>query len=285
MNARVAVRPGAAVGVDDKGAASMAGSNRQRLLVEERRRKILEVLDQNERVTVQELVRRFAVTAVTIRKDLDALTDAGAIVRSHGGALKPISGPTDIAINVKEILHHEEKVRIGAAAAALVQNDETIILDSGTTTLEVARQIAGRKLRSLTVITNGLNIAVELARLPYVRLIMIGGMVRHLSHSVVGPHAEQMLQGLNADRLFLGIDGLDLQIGLMTPDVLEAQLNGLLIRVAREVNVVADSTKFKRRSLSLIARLEAVHRIVTDDKIDAETVAALRAKGIEVLIA
>jgi DeoR family transcriptional regulator of aga operon len=259
--------------------------DRQRLLVEERRRKILEVLEQNERVTVQELVRQFSVSAVTIRKDLDWLTDAGAIVRSHGGALKPLGGPTDIAINVKEILHHEQKVRIGAAAAALVQDNETIILDSGTTTMEVARQIATRKYRSLTVITNGLNIAVELARLSHVRLIVIGGMVRHASHSVVGPHAEQMLHGLNADRLFLGVDGLDLQIGLMTPDVLEAQLNGLLIRVAREVNVVADSTKFKRRSMSLIAKLDAVHRVITDDRVDADTVAALRAKGIEVLVA
>jgi DeoR family transcriptional regulator of aga operon len=114
---------------------------------------------------------------------------------------------------------------------------------------------------------------------------MVGGMVRHVSYSVVGPHAEQMLQGLNADRLFLGVDGLDLNIGLMTPDVLEAQLNAQLIRVAREVNVVADSTKFKRRSLSLIARFDSVHRVITDDKIDAATATALRAKGIEVVIA
>jgi DeoR family transcriptional regulator of aga operon len=263
----------------------MRGSGRQRLLVEERRRKILDVLEQNERVTVQELVRRFGVSAVTIRGDLDTLTEAGALVRSHGGALKPLGGPADISINVKEILHHEEKARIGAAAAQLVQNEETVILDSGTTTLEVARQLASRKIKSLTVITNGLNIAVELARLSHVRLIMIGGMVRHLSYSVVGPHAEQMLQGLNADRLFLGVDGLDLQIGLMTPDVLEAQLNAQLIRVAREVNVVADSSKFTRRSLSLIARLDAVHRIITDDKIDAEMATALRAKGIEVIVA
>ncbi len=260
----------------------MAGTNRHRLLVEERRRKILEALEHSERVTVQELVRHFAVSAVTVRKDLDALTEAGAIVRSHGGALKPL-GPTDIAVDVKEILHHEEKARIGAAAAALVQNDETIILDSGTTTLEVARQIASRAFRSLTVITNGLNIAMELARLSHIRLIMIGGLVRHVSYSVVGPHAEQMLQGLNADRLFLGVDGLDLQIGLMTPDVLEAQLNGLLIRVAREVNVVTDSTKFTRRSLSIIARLDAVHRVITDGNIDPDFAAALRAKGIAVL--
>jgi len=133
------------------------------------------------------------------------------------------------------------------------------------------------------VITNGLNLALELARLPQIRLIVIGGMLRHVSYSVVGPHAVHMLQGLNADRLFLGVDGLDLSIGLMTPDVLEAQLNAQLIRVAREVNVVADSSKFARRSLSLIARLESVHRIITDDKIDADTAAAIRGRGIELL--
>lgn len=263
----------------------MGGSKRQRLLVEERRRKILEVLEQDERVTVQDLVKRFGLSAVTIRGDLDTLTEAGALVRSHGGALKPLGGPADISINVKEILHHDEKVRIGAAAAQLIQNDETIILDSGTTTLEVARQIAARKLTSLTVITNGLNIALELARLPQIRLIVIGGILRHVSYSVVGPHAEQMLQGLNADRLFLGVDGVDMTIGLMTPDVLEAQLNARYISVAREVNVVADSTKFRRRSLSLIAKIESVHRIITDDKIEPDTAATVRAKGIELLIA
>ena len=114
---------------------------------------------------------------------------------------------------------------------------------------------------------------------------MLGGMVRHVSHSVVGPHAEQMVRGLNADRLFLGVDGLDLEIGLMTPDVLEAQLNAMLIRVSREVNVVTDSSKFSRRSLSVIARLDAVHRIITDDGIDPAFLAALRGKGIEVLTA
>ncbi len=263
----------------------MGGSSRQHLLVEERRRKILDMLEQNERVTVQELVKRFGVSAGTIRGDLDTLTEAGALVRSHGGALKPLGGPADISINVKEILHHEEKVRIGAAAAQLIQNDETIILDSGTTTLEVARQIGPRKFKALTVITNGLNIALELAKLPQVRVIVIGGMLRHVSYSVVGPHAEQMLQGLNADRLFLGVDGLDVNIGLMTPDVLEAQLNAQLIRVAREVNVVADASKFRRRSLSLIARLDSVHRVVTDTGIDAELANALRAKGIDLIVA
>ncbi len=263
----------------------MPKKKQPRLLVEERRRRIMELLEAQERVTVEELVGRYGVSAVTIRGDLDALAALGAVVRSHGGALKRDEAADDVPIAVKETQHHAEKVRIGQSAAQMIRDGETIMLDSGTTTAEIARQVRALRLSSLNVITNALNIAMELATVPFVRLIMIGGILRQMSYSLSGPHAEQTLRQLHADRLFLGVDGLDPEIGLMTPDVLEAQLNGLLIRVAREVNVVADSTKFKRRSLSLIARLEAVHRIVTDDKIDAETVAALRAKGIEVLIA
>lgn len=262
----------------------MAGPSHQRFMTEERRREVLELLDQQGRVTVASLVKRFGVSAVTVRGDLDTLAHAGALVRSHGGALKPLDGPPDISINVKGILHHEAKVKIGAAAAQLIQNEETIILDSGTTTFEVAHQIAGRKFTSLTVITNGLNIALELMRLSQIRVLMLGGMLRHVSQSAVGPHTEQMLQGLNADRLFLGVDGLDMAIGLMTPDVLEAQLNAQMIRIAREVNVVADSTKFRGRSLSVIARIDVVHRIITDSGLDPETAAAVKAKGIELSI-
>jgi DeoR family transcriptional regulator of aga operon len=117
-----------------------------------------------------------------------------------------------------------------------------------------------------------------------VRVIMIGGILRHMSYSLVGPHAEQTLRGLNADRLFLGVDGLDPEIGLSTPDVLEAQLNASMIRVSREVVVVADSTKFQRRSLSVIAPLDHVHKVITDDRVSAEMIAALKAHNIEVVI-
>jgi DeoR family transcriptional regulator of aga operon len=105
-----------------------------------------------------------------------------------------------------------------------------------------------------------------------------------MSYSLVGPHAEQTLKDLNADKLFLAVDGLDPEIGLMTPDVLEAQLNATMIKVSREVIVVADSSKFGRRNLSVIAKLDAVHKVITDDKVSPETVAALRARSIEVLI-
>jgi DeoR family transcriptional regulator of aga operon len=255
-----------------------------RLLVEERRRKILDLVNKQARVTVEELVRRFAVSAVTVRGDLDALSQKGALIRSHGGALKRDGALQDVPLNVKETLHHGEKVRIGHAAAQMIREGETVMLDSGTTTAEVARHLKFLKLKSLTVITNALNIAMELANLPHVRVIMIGGILRQMSYSLVGPHAEQTLRGLTADRLFLGVDGLDPEVGLTTPDILEAQLNAMMIRVAREVVVVADSSKFTRRSLSVIARLEEVHKVLTDDRVPAETVAALKARGVEVVL-
>jgi DeoR family transcriptional regulator of aga operon len=254
-----------------------------RLLVEERRRRILEILEAQERATVEELVDRFGVSAVTIRGDLDALTATGTIVRSHGGALRRVDA-SDEPIIVKETLHHAEKTRIAQAALAMIRDGETIILDSGTTTVEVARQIRSSELRSLNVITNALNIAMELANLPHIRVIMIGGLLRQLSYSSVGPQAEQTLRGLYADKLFLGVDGLDPEVGLTTPDVLEAQLNALMIKVSREVIAVADSSKFGRRSLSVISTVTDVHRIITDDKVDPQLVAALRTRNIDVQV-
>jgi DeoR family transcriptional regulator of aga operon len=261
----------------------MARRTPPRLLVEERRRRIMETLAGQERVTVDELVRRFLVSAVTIRGDLDALADAGRLIRSHGGALKRDESADDVPIAVKETQHHAEKVRIGQAAARMIGDGETIMLDSGTTTLEIARQIRGMHLSALNVITNALNIAMELAAAPFVRVIMIGGILRQMSYSLSGPHAEQTLRHLHADRLFLGVDGIDPDIGLMTPDVLEAQLNAIMIQVSREVVVVADASKFERRSLSVIARVEAVHKLVTDTRADPEKLAALRARNVVVI--
>jgi DeoR family transcriptional regulator, aga operon transcriptional repressor len=254
-----------------------------KLLVEERRRRILEVLDTHERATVEDLAGRFDVSTVTIRGDLDELAKRGRLVRSHGGAIKRLDRG-DLQLSVKETLHHHEKARIGAAAVQLVSENDTIILDSGTTTAEIARALTHRPLRALTVITNGLNIAMQLAGLSRVRVIMIGGLLREMSYSTVGPQAEQVLSGLTADHLFLGVDGLDPSIGLTTPDVLEAQLNTLMIRVSREVTVVADSSKFGRQSLSVIAGLGDVDRLITDRRADPAFVGAVRAHDVEVTL-
>ncbi|HEY1249595.1 MAG TPA: DeoR/GlpR family DNA-binding transcription regulator [Thermoanaerobaculia bacterium] len=254
------------------------------LFLEERRSRIGELIEERERATVQELAAHFGVSAVTIRSDLDALARAGGVVRSHGGAMRR-EMVEDIPLVLKQALHRGEKVRIAQTAAGLIRDGETIILDSGTTTAGIASRIGRLRLRSLTVITNALNIAAALADLAHVRLIMIGGLLRQVSSSLVGPQAEQVLRGLHADKLFLGVDSLDPEIGLMTPDVLEAQLNALMIEVSQEVIAVADASKFHRRSLSVIAPVEKIHKLITDKSASPEVVEAMRARGVEVILA
>jgi DeoR family transcriptional regulator of aga operon len=251
------------------------------LAKEERRRHIRALVESQSQGSVADLARRFRVSEVTIRSDLAALADVGALVRIHGGALPPGDGE-ELPITVKQTLHHAEKVRIAAAAAALVQEGETIILDSGTTTAEIARQVRGLKLRSLNVITNALNIAVLLANAHHVNLIIPGGVLRRKSWSLSGPQAEQALRELQADRLYLGVDSLDPEIGLMTPYVLEARMNAMMIRIARQIVAVTDSSKLLRRNLSVIAPVERVHLLITDRGAAPDAVAAIRARGVEV---
>jgi DeoR family transcriptional regulator, aga operon transcriptional repressor len=254
-----------------------------RLLAEQRRRKIVDLIEQRGQVTVRDLVEKFSVSAVTARGDLDALASEGMAVRSHGGAVRRLEASQDYPLRLKETLHHAEKVRIGRAAAELIQNNETVILDSGTTTAELARHLKSRRLQSVTVITHALNVASELIDATDISVIMIGGLLRPVSGSFVGPQAETMLKEFHADRLFLAVDGFDLEVGPSTPDVLEAQLNNLMIKVSKEVNVVADFSKLGRRSVSRIGLLSQIHRLITDTRAPAEFSEALRKAKVEVI--
>jgi DeoR family transcriptional regulator of aga operon len=141
------------------------------------------------------------------------------------------------------------------------------------------------KLQGLTVITNALNIASELADCPGLMLIMLGGLLRQISSSFVGPQAEAMLSELHADRLFLAVDGFSLDIGPSTPDILEAHLNEGMMDAARETTIVADFSKLGRRSVSKIGSIERVHRLITDSHAPADFLDAVREKGIEVVVA
>jgi DeoR family transcriptional regulator, aga operon transcriptional repressor len=256
---------------------------KSKLLIEQRRRRVLDLVGQDGQATVAELAKLFSISAVTARGDLDALASMGTVVRSHGGAVRRLDPAQDYPIRTKEALHHEEKVRIGRAAAELVRTGETIILDSGTTTVEIARHLKILKTASVTVITNALNIALELTDTPGISLIMVGGLLRPLSCSFVGPQAEVMMNEFHADRLFLAVDGFDLDTGPSTPDVLEAQLNNMMMRSAREVTVVADFSKLGRRAISKIGPFERIHRLITDKRAPAQFTDALRQKGIEVI--
>jgi len=254
------------------------------MLLEERRRRVLATLERKESVTVAELAATLGVSSVTVRSDLDALAAAGLLLRSHGGAVRRSDVLRDLPLHVKQTLHHPQKLRIAARAAELVEEGETVLLDSGTTTLEIARRLRVRRLGALTVITNALNIALELAATPQLRLIMLGGILRPVSLSFVGPQAVQALRGLNADRAFIGVDGLDPDHGLSTPDVLEAQLGAVMMQVARQVVIVADASKLGRRSLSVIGQLARGHVVITDQRLGRSAGRAMKARGVQVVV-
>ncbi len=252
------------------------------MLNEERRRAILDLLKRDGRVLVGDLARHFDTSQVTIRKDLEVLDAQGVVHRTHGGALPAHEGALeDPSLREKEKLHRKEKLHIASAAARLVSEGQVVILDSGTTTTAIAHAL--RNFRNLTIVTNSVNIAAELSG-ANVEVILTGGTLRKNSFSLVGPIAEDTLRRLNADILFLGVDGFDVLYGLSTPNLLEAKVNRVMVEVSRRTVAVCDSSKFGRRSLSLIAPPIALHQVITDHGIPKADLRALKKAGIEVTL-
>jgi DeoR family transcriptional regulator, aga operon transcriptional repressor len=250
------------------------------MLSEERRREVLEMLQTDGRVLVTELAKRFRTSQITIRKDLEFLHHQGQLDRTHGGALPVKTGALrDQSLQEKEQIHRKEKLRIAEAAVHMIRQGQVIILDSGTTTTAIAR--ACRHFKSLTIVTNATNIAAELADTA-VEVILTGGVLRKNSFSLVGPLAEDSLKKLNADLLFLAVDGFDVRYGLTTPNVLEARVNCVMAESARRTVVVCDSSKFGSRSLALIMPTSAVHETITDKNIPKHDLKVLREADVEV---
>jgi len=252
------------------------------MLSEERRREILQLLQTEGRVLVTDLAKRFKTSLITIRKDLEQLHLEKHLERTHGGALPVRTGALkDISLQEKARMHRAEKLHIASAAAQMIREGQVIILDSGTTTSTIARHC--RQFKRLTIITNAMNIAADLADSP-VEVILTGGVLRPNSFSLVGPLAEESLRKLSADLLFLGVDGFDVEYGLTTPNLLEARVNRAMAESARRTIVVCDSSKFARRSLSLILPTSAVHETITDKGISKQDLKALRDAKIAVRI-
>jgi DeoR family transcriptional regulator of aga operon len=252
------------------------------MLIEERRQHILSLIQKQGRVLVDELSEQLDLSKITIRKDLDYLQSKELLVRTHGGALPAHAGAlSDPPIEDKEELRHEDKLKIAKAAAGTVSEGQCIILDSGTTTTAIARELLAFK--RLTVITNALNIAADLARSDF-EVILIGGTLRKNSMSLVGPLAEDVLREMHADILFIGVDGFDTKIGLTTPNVLEARVNRAMVNAAERVVAVCDSSKFNRRSLSLIVEASAIHHVITDSNLSQEQARAIQETGIQLTI-
>ena len=247
----------------------------------ERLARIRKVVETQGRVTVPDLSKQFDVSEVTIRRDLEELDAKGWVRRTHGGAVRVERVPKEPPMlqRIKEQV--TEKQRIGEAAAKLIQNGETIFLGSGTTVLEVARNIPENL--SLTVITNSLPVVNTLAERPNVEMIVIGGMLRHKELSMVGHVAEHAIVEFRADRVFVGMRAIDIRHGFTNDYLPEVMTDRAILEIAPQIVVVADHTKFGRVSSVLIAPLTMAQVIVTDRGIQQETVVALQELGIRVI--
>lgn len=248
----------------------------------ERRALILRLLEQTEEVRVTDLSRETGISEVTIRKDLTVLQRRHLLLRTRGGAMRrPIENTTeDATIAKKQLFNFKEKERIGEEAAKLIKEGDFIMLDSGTTTLEVARHLG--KFQHLRILTNAMNIATELMNYKRFDVVLLGGNVRTNSHSTVGPLALSVLRNFSRYKLFLGVDSFSLENGVSTPSLEEALLNQIMVQQAEEVIAVFDSSKFNKRSYIHVADVKELDCIITDRAIPTGVTAKLRALGIDV---
>ena len=252
-----------------------------RLFLEERLDRILALLRERGRVSVTDLSERFAVSAVTIRHDLASLERRGHLVRTHGGAmLKPVGGTDLPAFALRKELHLAEKQRIGKAAADLVSDGESIALDASTTAWQIARHLKQRK--ELTVVTNGLFIALEFVDSPGVTVVMPGGSLRATSASLVGDQGACILERYHVQKGFFGAGGFTLEEGLTDTDQYEVELKRRMLERAKEVIAVVDSSKWGQVTFAPLVSVEQLQRVITDDGAPPPMVAALRARGIGV---
>jgi DeoR family transcriptional regulator of aga operon len=253
------------------------------MMAEERRTQILQIVRSAGRARVNDLVGQFNTSAVTIRNDLNELHHRGLVVRSHGGAMLPgaILREPPVMERVKE--HSAEKQRIGVMAATLINDGETIVLDSGTTALEIAREI--KKKHGLQVITNGINIAAELLDARDIEIFIVGGTVRKESASISGRFAEEMFEQFAADKMFLSGSGCDLDFGVSGANLQESIVTKAMLRISREVVLVADASKFTKRSMSRIASFAEIDTVISDKSLGEDIQTRLRSLGCELILA
>lgn len=253
------------------------------MLPDERRQGILRILEQSERGTasVPALAAAFAVSEMTIRRDLDWLQSRSWVKRVHGGALLAQAAFGDAPFDQRVDRAEPEKQSIGWAASQWVNDGERIILDAGTTTHQIVQHLGTRQ--SLTVITTAMPIAQDLARFPQITTIVLGGLLKHGELCTVGPLVTRELARLSADKVFLSAAGYDLSRGLTDPDIGEAEVKEAMIRAATQVILVADSSKWGQASLAHIAPLSVVDVLITDHHLPDEAVAAIESQGIRVV--
>ena len=247
----------------------------------ERLNALLELLAERGRIEVDDIAEELAVSAATIRRDLDHLAEQQLLTRTRGGAVAHAVS-YDLPLRYKSARHADAKLRIARAAAALVAKGAVVGLNGGTTATEVGRALATRSDLDVTIVTNALNIANELAVRQQIKLVVTGGVVRPQSYEMIGPLARLIPDELTLDVTFLGVDQLDPQLGASARDVGEAAINRLLAERATRVVVVADSSKLGGSAFARICPIEAIHGLITDSDADEAVAGEFRDRGIDV---
>lgn len=251
----------------------------------ERQDHIARIVEEHGRARVSHLAKSFGVSSVTIRKDLLALEVEGRLLRTHGGAIVSDRSRPELAFELRERLQQEQKARIGAAAAALVRDGESIVMDASTTALAVARRLRTRGGWSqLTVITNGLRLASELAGSPGITVLMLGGRVRWEALSVVGQLGDGLFDRINVQTAFVGAAGFTIETGLSDATDEEAQIKRAMVASAREVIAIVDHTKWQRAAFATFCRTDEISAVLTDDEAPAEMLAELIERRIDVRV-
>ena len=249
----------------------------------ERQARMARLVEELGRARVSDLVSRFGVSAVTVRKDLGQLQLEQRVVRTHGGAVAVSRAWPERAFDIRERLQQNEKAAIAAAVVGLIHDGEAIVLDASTTALYVARAL---KLRGgwthLTVVTNGLRIASELAGHPGISVLMLGGWVRHEAFSLVGGLGDGVFRRINVQKAIIGAAGFTIETGLSDATEEEAQIKRSMVAPAREVVAIADHTKWGRASFATFCRTEQITRVITGTAAPADMVAELRLQGVAV---
>lgn len=252
-------------------------------LMLDRRSRIAALVRQHGSVRVQELAELFQVSPVTIRSDLAHLEQEGLLVRDRGGAVAPAVRSALIAFDQRATMNLAAKQRIGCLAAGLVAPGDVILMDAGTTVVEMVPHLP--RSGPLTVVTNALNVALELRLLPEARVILLGGTVNYATFGTLGPLAEQALEGMAVAKLFLAAESVDLAAGVTDSTIEIAQIKRAMVRAARQIVLLADSSKWGRTGFIKVAPMSAIHTVVTDAGLPEDARAALERLGVRVLIA
>jgi len=258
-------------------------NNDSRMLAQERRQRIFEEIEANGIASVRDLVQRFDVSTITIMRDLQELEQEGLIRRVHGGAISVRGASYEPPFLARESQYLSEKQRIAAKAVERISDGDSLILDVGTTTLEIARALKGK--RNLTVIVSNLRAALELASQPAIQVIVVGGKLRSSELSMVGHLAEETLRSFQVDKAFIGVGGITLEHGLTEFNFDEAGTKRIMIERARQRIVVADHTKFGKVMLTSVAPLTIIDTIITSSEADNEILTRIRQLGVEVILA